>query len=236
MIKIAILEDEKDMEERLTGFLSKFFAENDKKYTISSFSTAESLLSSSLDFDISFIDINLPGKNGMEAAKEIREKDKEMMLIFVTSLVQFAIKGYEVNAFDYLVKPVNYASFSLTMKRVLPVLDSKKEGIMVTDNSRTIHKIYLNDLQYIEVRGHVLYFHTTNEVIQVYESLKKYEELLESYSFSSCNRSYLVNLKHVIKIDKNEVLVGNDRLIISRPKRTEFLEDLNKYFSSGVTK
>lgn len=234
MIKIAIVEDEIEMKERLEGFVSDFLDKESRQYSISSFASAESFSSSSMEFDLIFMDINLPGENGMEATRKIRDKDGEVMIIFVTSLVQFAVKGYEVKAFDYLVKPVNYASFELTMRRALPTLEARNESIVVTDSNRVMHKIYLNDLHYIEVREHVLFFHLSKEVIKVYDQLKKYEEMLGPYSFASCNRSYIVNLKFVVGIDKNDVLVGGDRLPIARPKKTEFIEKLNKYFSSGV--
>ena len=151
----------------------------------------------------------------------------------MTNLVQFAVNGYQVQAFDYLVKPVNYNNFALTMNRALPSLNSSSESILVVDNKRVMHRILLSKLKYIEVVDHILKFHVDDMVIETYDSLKKYESMLTRYDFFSCNRCYLVNLRFVTSIIKNEVVVGDEKLLISRPKKAEFVQALNRYLGGS---
>lgn len=237
MIRVAIVEDEENMRKILSDHVGRFFKANGIAFLIQEFPDAIRLLDKySSQFDLIFMDVDLPTVNGIKASEEIRKSDKTTMIVFVTNLVQFALKGYQVNAFDYLVKPVNYYTFAMTMERALPILLGKEESILVTDNKRVISKIYLSQLRYIEVVDHILKFHLEDKVIESYDSLKKYETLLVPHNFALCNRCYLVNLHHVVAIDKNDVVVGTDRLLISRPKRASFIQALNAYFSGGIQK
>ncbi len=237
MVRIAIVEDEESMRKALAGHIERFFKERKAEYILEEFSDALKLLDKySGDFDLIFMDVDMPYVNGIEASEKIREVDKSTMIIFVTNLIQYAVKGYRVNAFEYLVKPISYATFYMTMDRALPTLLSKEESILVTDNKRVIRKVFLRQLQYIEVVDHILKFHLDDETLESYDSLKKYETLLQDHGFALCNRCYLVNLHYVIGIDKNDVLVGKERLLISRPKRASFIQALNNYVSSGIGK
>ncbi len=234
MLRIAIVEDEAEMRDILKRYLNHFFSEKKVDISIFEFEDAISFIDKyKCDYNLIFLDINLPHMTGLEAAKKIRELDKTTMLIFVTNLVQFAVNGYQVQAFDYLVKPVNYNNFALTMNRALPSLNSSSESILVVDNKRVMHRILLSKLKYIEVVDHILKFHVDDMVIETYDSLKKYESMLTRYDFFSCNRCYLVNLRFVTSIIKNEVVVGDEKLLISRPKKAEFVQALNRYLGGS---
>lgn len=234
MIKIAIVEDEVEMINALKSQLQRFLSEKKVAFDVETFSTAVSLLENYNNcYDLIFMDINLPMMDGMSAAEKIRELDSSVMLIFVTSLAQYAIKGYQVQAFDYIVKPLQYQNLVLTMTRALPHLNHKEESIVITDNKRVMNKIMVEDIRYIETADHLLRFHVKDKVIDTYDSLKNYVEKLSPLGFASCNRCYLVNLKHVSAIEQYEVIVDEDRLLISRPKRKEFISALNLYMSSG---
>ena len=136
MIKIAVVEDELEMSNILVNFINKFFEENELDVKVTVFNNALKFLDAyNFNFDLIFMDINMPSLDGINASKKLREIDSEVMLIFVTSLAQYAIKGYEVNAFDFIVKPITYYNFALKLTRALDNL-SKDDTKIIVINSR----------------------------------------------------------------------------------------------------
>ena len=118
MLNIAIVEDEKEMSNCLRDYLIKFFNEENISIDVSIFDNGNIFLEKyKLNYNLIFLDIKMPSIDGMEVAQKIRKIDKNVMIIFVTSLAQYAIKGYEVNAFDYILKPIDYYNFKLKMSR-----------------------------------------------------------------------------------------------------------------------
>lgn len=120
MINVAIVEDDKKAAERLSSFFSKYGAEHGIEFRTVHFESSVNFLSVySCDYELIMMDIDMPEMNGMELVRRIRERDTEVMIIFVTNLAQYAVKGYEVDAFDFMVKPVTYAEFSMKMLRAV---------------------------------------------------------------------------------------------------------------------
>ena len=217
MLNIAIVEDEKEMSNCLRDYLIKFFNEENISIDVSIFDNGNIFLEKyKLNYNLIFLDIKMPSIDGMEVAQKIRKIDKNVMIIFVTSLAQYAIKGYEVNAFDYILKPIDYYNFKLKMSRTLSFLNNNNRSFIV------------------EIYDHRLYFHlNNNENISSYGTMKTYIDLLKNDSFMLCNQCYFVNLKYVREVTSDYVLVGENKLSISRPKRQEFIHALNNYLSSG---
>ena len=234
MIKIAVVEDEIEMSNQLLKYIKQFFDENDLDYSVMVFDNAIKLLDNyDFSFDLIFMDINMPLLNGVEASKKLREIDSEVTLIFITSLAQYAIKGYEVNAFDFILKPVAYYNFAMKLTRALDKLSKEDAKTLVINNKSSIKKIKVRKIYYIEVNEHKLIFHTIEGNFTTYGTLKTYLEILKNDSFALCNQCYFVNLKYVTEVKDNIVRVGNDDLQISRPKRKDFIHALNLYFSTG---
>ena len=234
MIKIAVVEDEIEMSNQLLKYIKQFFDENDLDYSVMVFDNAIKLLDNyDFSFDLIFMDINMPLLNGVEASKKLREIDSEVTLIFITSLAQYAIKGYEVNAFDFILKPVAYYNFAMKLTRALDKLSKEDAKTLVINNKSSIKKIKVRKIYYIEVNEHKLRFHTIEGNFTTYGTLKTYLEILKNDSFALCNQCYFVNLKYVTEVKDNIVRVGNDDLQISRPKRKDFIHALNLYFSTG---
>ncbi len=237
-LNLAIVEDEKEMFERLKSSLTSYFDENHISFAIDYYPNGEKFLHKyKPDYDVVFMDINLPGANGMETIKKLREKDPKVIVIFVTYLAQFAIEGYSVGAFDYILKPFNDKSLFVTLDRVLCNLNRFSAVIPVGNSNRTFYKtIPVDSIKYIESVNHRLNFHLTNGEIRVNGSLRKYAEQLKQYSFELCSVSYLVNLKYITAIEGNEVKVGAEKAdvaFISKGRKSEFLEAVNKYFGNG---
>ena len=131
-MKIAIVEDNSASAEKLRGYLRQYGEENQKEFDITLFGDAVSFLDRYSPFDMVFMDIELPGMDGMEAARRLREVDLQAILLFVTNMARFAVKCYEVDAMDYLVKPVQYGSFSLKLRRALARWEQTSETILVS--------------------------------------------------------------------------------------------------------
>lgn len=230
MIKIAIVEDDINEQKRIEDYLLRLEKEIDTKIVMKIFSNGEKFL---FDFaygayDLIFMDIELSSKiNGVEVCKELRKIDEQVSLIFMTSLVQFALEGYKVNAIDYIVKPVDYENFNKHVRHVIEDLSNKNlDKIIITSEGTKVVQL-IKDIYYVEVTNHQLNFHTSKGEIKSYGSLKDVKETLLNHGFSLCNSCFLVNLDYVERIDGYSVYVKGEELLISHPKRKTFLKELN---------
>ena len=232
MLKIIILEDEKPQLDQLTGYLERYQAEHPGfAFTLETYGQGIALLDAyQRDADLIFLDIRVPDMPGIEVARHIRRVDDSVMIIFVTSLTQYALDGYSVQAFDYILKPIHYASFSAKLERMLRMLSRRDPQFMLDLRTRDCAwKIPADSVIYIEVSAHDLLFHTGGETIRLWGTLSKYEKLLREAHFARPSTSFLVNLKYVRQIKKDEILLGGCSIPLSRSKRTEFLAALARY-------
>ena len=232
MIRFAIIDDEIEVANKLTSYIDKYFQINNCQCEVKFFDTASKFLENyHFDFDAIFMDINMPGVDGMSATKELRRLDKNVKIIFVTSLAQYAIKGYEVNAFDFVVKPVNYYTFAMKLDRLMENYREKEGASIIIKANNSFIKTPVSDIKYIEVSDHIV--HTISNDFETYDTLSNYLNLLKNEPFALCNRCYLVNLKYVNKVNKDAVYIGNNCIQMSRRKYKEFMNSLNKYLGNG---
>ena len=150
MIRIAIVEDDREHALRLENALKKYADEHKLTLQICVFYNVISFLEQYAgDYEIVFMDIMMPMMNGMDASRMLREKDENVMLIFVTSMGQYAIRGYEVSASDFIVKPVEYPSFALKFTRALSKLPKKEDRDVLIRKERLLPvpaKVHLPDI------------------------------------------------------------------------------------------
>lgn len=184
-------------------------------------------------FDLAFFDIDLKDSNGIDLSKTLREEDKDVGIIFLTNLAQFAIKGYEVDALDFLVKPLSYFDFRLKMRKALSRIKNRDEEIIIS-NQNNFMAIKTSTIKYIEVRHHDIFFHTTTGIIKSYGSLKELESKLDHNLFVRCNNCFLVNLDYVTGVDGYDAIIGDERLLISHPKKKEFLRAVNDHYNGTL--
>lgn len=235
MIRIAIVEDEKKYSDILTRYLKDFGEEEGEIFDVSVFSDAVAFLTDySPEYDIVFMDIMMPGIDGMRAAAKVRERDTETVLIFVTNMAQFAVKGYEVNALDFIVKPVSYYDFRIKMRRAVFAVRSRDDRSVVVPAEGGGLRVAVRDLMYIEVTGHRCIYHIApHSVAEGRNTIKNLSGLLAPYNFLRCNSCYLVNPAWIRYIGGYIVRVGEDELQISHPRRKEFVSRFNEWVARG---
>jgi len=235
MISIAVVDDEKVFSERLSGFIRRYSEERGLETAVTCF---EDGLDITDDFrarwDIIFLDIQMKHLNGLDTARRIREADSDVIIIFVTTMAQYAINGYEVDAFDYILKPLEYPQFALRMKKAVKEVEKRKNHSFVYLKKWSDWvKVSTDDILYIEVNGHTLKYVTENETYEKRAKIGDAEEELAGQPFSRCSLSFLVNLKRVDRISKDTVIIGQYELPISRNRKKEFLQAFTDYLEAG---
>ena len=230
MVRVAVVEDSRQD----ADILCKLLDTVERDLTIKTYHCAENFLEDiEQGVDIVFMDIELPGCNGMEAARQMRQKDDKALLIFITNMAQYAVKGYEVDALDFIVKPVAATDFAFKMKRALCALDARRQYDFVIADKQNFRRISTADLCYVEVSGHKLLYHLPQEVVEVRGRLTDVENQLKPHGFLRCNNCFLVNPRYVRAVNGYTVTVETDVLQISHPRRKEFLQELSRLLSKG---
>ena len=229
MLRVAIVDDEQEVRGSLEEYFGRLGQELKLNLKVWTFFSGSQFLAERMPFDLVCLDIEMPEMNGLELAAKIRKTDEQVVIVFITYLAQMAIHGYEVRALDFLVKPVNYSSFSMKVLNVLKRLEKRKCRNLAVLTVDGLQKISTEELYYVEVQGHYLYYHTRKGTFRQKASLKEVEEELKGLSFTKCNQCYLVNLRYASAVSKDEVQVAQDWLKISRPKKKNFLAALADY-------
>ncbi len=231
MVNIAIVEDEQKHVEILKNYLKQYSEEHKTDFNISEFSDGMDILDDyDPSFDIVFLDIQMKHLDGMTAAKKIRELDRNVILIFITSTVHYAVQGYLVDALGYVLKPVTYVQFNQLVEKAMGKVEQKnKKNYIGFSTTEKQVKLDCSLISYIESRRNNVIIHTKEEDYVTLGPLKKYEELLKPYGFSKCHNAYVVNLAYVYAVDHDEVVLTDEiRLPISRARKKEFMSELTE--------
>ncbi len=230
MYHIAIVEDEAAFAAQLQEYLEKYQEEHDVRFKISVFGDGEEILKDYQPlYDIILLDIEMPKVNGMQAAEQIREQDADVTLMFITNMAGYAIKGYEVGALDFVMKPVNYYTFSMKLTRVLKRTRQKARQEILLTLPDGVKKLNVQQIYYVEVQNRMLSYHTDEGVFTMRGTMQSVEQMLRPYAFVKCNHWYIVNLMHVSEVRKNTAIVAGHELEVSRRNRTAFLQALTEY-------
>lgn len=231
MIKVSIVEDEKAAAQLLREFLERYSFDRGTEFDIHTYENGmQFLMNYDTDTDLVLMDIEMPNLNGIETSARLREIDPVVGLVYVTNMAKYAIEGYAYRAIDYLLKPLVYQAFLMKMDRILKFVNKNRKSSAITLASRTGQTVLdLNSIYYVEVSGHDVLYHTDSGSFKVYGTLKEESKKLPQETFIQCNSCYVVNLRHISRIDGNELVVGDGRIEISRSRRKSLLEAFNRY-------
>lgn len=238
MIRIAIVEDETAYAQTLRAYLDRYAAESGRQFAVTVYTDGEDIVDNyRAEFDIILMDIEMQSMDGMTAAKRIRQSDGEVVIMFITNMAQYAIQGYEVDALDYVLKPISYFAFIQRLERAISRSGDRhrqERSIVVTARGGA-SRVLVASILWIESRGHRLTYHTVNgEYESTVNTMKSVEEQLADDHFFRCNKCYLVNLAHVRGITDGDALVGQDRIPVSQSKRGAFVRAMTDYASQAI--
>lgn len=231
MIKFAICDDEPFMTEEISQYLSRYVEEkNIAPYCVSCFPNGRLLLESDCDFDLIFLDIQMEQPDGMETAKMLRQRKNRSLLIFVTVIKECVFDAFEVHAYDYLIKPLDYHRFKRTMDRAVKDLDQQADKHIIIRKSASCQVVPLSQIMYCEVQGRKVYIHQADgKVIDYYDKLEDFQRRVDR-RFFRCHRSYLVNLDYIRGCAAGLATLSlGDKIPVSRLRERELTETLLRH-------
>ena len=230
MITIAICDDEKQTVAQIGKLVSGFFRKKNMEASVVCFSGGEELLNYDKSIDILFLDIQMKGMDGMETARKLRSRNFKGFLIFITVLQEMVFQSFEVQAYDYLLKPVVEKKFARTMERLLASMNNVSEEKLLVQRGYERSIVSFADIIYAEIIDRKVYLHlVSSEVVDFYDRIENLEERLDS-RFFRCHRSYLINMQH-LKSYKNGVayMESGKEIPISRLRSKAFSEVILQY-------
>jgi DNA-binding LytR/AlgR family response regulator len=234
VIRIGIVEDDPASAALLVEHLRRYERENAEQFRVTTFPDGEGVVTGYRpDFDILLLDIEMPRLDGFSAAEQIRLVDPDVVIIFITNMTQYAIKGYEVDALSYVVKPVPYFAFAQEIKRSVARLRRRSADYLLLTVDGGLVRVPTDDIVFLESSKHRTTVHTVDGKHSVVAQLKALEAELEGKHFFRSNSGYLVNLRHVLGVQgSSALLVGGHDLLVSRSRKKAFLAALTDYLGA----
>ncbi len=223
MIHIAICDDEKHMSDQIRAMASDFFRKKNREIRLRTFLSGEELLNDEGQIDILFLDIQMKGMDGLETARKLRAGQFRGFLIFITVLKEMVFQSFEVQAYDYLVKPVEEKQFEKTMERLFASMQNAGEDSLLVQKGYEGRIIREDEIVFCEVIDRKIYLNlASGEVVNYYERIENLETKLGSHFFR-CHRSYLINLKHLKGYKNGTACMDNGKEVpVSRLRSREF--------------
>ena len=230
-MNIAVVDDNLNDRKMILDYLSQFFNESGEDYTTSTFEDGVSFLNDySFSYDFIIFDIDMPQISGIDTAKELRKKDSNVTIMFVTNMPQYALEGYSVEAVDYVLKPLSYPDFRLKMKKATRyILRNSVKKVTINTTEEGLITVDSSDIYYVESKLHYIYYHTKKGIYKMRAKLTEVEDILLPYHFARSGGSFLINLAYLEKIDGNEIVVAGETLPLSRRMKASLMSAFTKY-------
>ncbi len=237
-MRIVICDDEKEIRELLRDRIGRFCPQAD----ILDYSSGKELLEAGVQPDILFLDICLPDMDGMETARRLRGKNKEMALIFVTALEEYVFQAFDVGAFHYLVKPVSEGKLQEVLGHAIERVEEKEakkpqgeaenswreEKSIVIKSGSISNRILLGNVIYAEVYNRKIVIYQTDGKVEYYGRMAELEKMAGEDFFRS-HRAYLIHFKYVVKYDASMIWLEGGKALLSRQKYKEFVKSYLQY-------
>lgn len=232
MVRVAIVEDDANYRAELTEYLKRYEKENHEKFAMAYFKDGDEVVEGyKADYDLILMDIEMPLMDGMTAAEYIRQKDTEVVITFITNTPQFVMRGYEVDALDYVLKPITYFAFSQKIARALARMRRRTKAYISIAIKGGVQKLEVAKITFVEVCDHDLIYHTLEGEYPAKGTMRDVENTLAGQNFFRCNKCYLVNLEHVESVQGNDVMVNRQLVQVSRSCKKNLLDALNDYIN-----
>lgn len=227
MLSIAVCDDEILEQCKIAGKVEKILGEMKVSCTVRQFGSGEELLQAVEDFDIIFLDILMLDMDGMETARLFREKNFDKLLIFVSSSREYILEAYDVEAFHYLLKPIEEQKLKMVLQRAVQKMEHHVQEFIIASRERQKWKLYLDYIYYFEIKGRVIEVHGTEGLFTYYGRIGMLENTLQDKGFFRCHKSYLVNLKAVSSYNRQELTLDNgEKIVIARRRYEEFSQKM----------
>ena len=230
---IAVVDDEKAIREHICGLVE----EQQPESRIEAYATGEELLASGKRFDIVFLDIQMEGMNGIEAARNLREKNanlgvEDTVLVFITGIKDYVFDAFDLYAFQYLLKPIDEGKFAEVLERAVREAAKKKERRVLFIKSRNL-TLDQSEILYIESRAKKVEIHTVRQTIEIYAAMDELEGQLGE-NFYRCHRAYIVNMDCITEYDGESITLTNgDRVYLTKKKYGEFVKAYMWHLQNG---
>ena len=230
---IAVVDDEKAIREHICGLVE----EQQPESRIEAYATGGELLASGKRFDIVFLDIQMEGMNGIEAARSLREKNanlgvEDTVLVFITGIRDYVFDAFDLYAFQYLLKPIDEGKFAEVLERAVREAAKKKERRVLFIKSRNL-TLDQSEILYIESRAKKVEIHTVRQTIEIYAAMDELEGQLGD-GFYRCHRAYIVNMDCITEYDSESITLTNgDRVYLTKKKYGEFVKAYMWHLQNG---
>lgn len=234
MLTVAIVEDDTAQRTEIAGLVQAFAKERGIPLSACCFEDGSQIADAQERFDLILMDIQMRHMDGMTAAMRIRERDSDVLLIFITSLAQYAVQGYKADALDFLVKPVTPLALGASLERALRRLEQRRPSCIRVKSGSALHVLDIRQILFVEAQDHRTSIRTQTESLPCASTLASLEGELSGRSFFRCHSAFLVNLRHVERIDISDVLVGGIRVPVSKHRRKNFMAALTAYWGTQL--
>ncbi len=227
MLSIAVCDDEVIECCNMARKIRDILEEMKIPCLIRQFQSGRELLQALESFDIVFLDIIMQELDGMKTAKIFREKASDKILIFVSSSREYVFEAYDVEAFQYLLKPVNDRKLKSVLQKAVLKTESRSQEFIIVSRERQKKKILLDDIYYFEIKGRTVDVHGPEGIFTYYEQIGELENRLRDKGFFRCHKSYLINLKYVDGYNRQDVILENgEKIVIAKRRYDEFVREV----------
>lgn len=229
MLLISIVDNSEQDIAQLHSLLEIYFRRTGTAYIQRVYKSGMDFVRSSENSDIVFLETRLDRLDGLETARIMRKLGSEAQLIFLSRSPELAIQGYAVDALDFLLKPLDPAAVTFALDKAISRIESRSSTFLALKLPNGTASVRANDITYVEVFDHNLVYHTTGGDYTVRGRLSDVYEKLDHDKFIACNRSFIVNLRHVTAIGGDHVMLGSTKIAVSKSHRREIQSRFSAY-------